>query len=83
MMFNIWKLSEHRNRLNKKNSEEFKWLKEIEKEYGIDIQDHLDKVEITDEFRNNIEGILKENFILSNKEIVDTLTDYLVQANDE
>ncbi len=76
MMFNIWKLSEYRNKLNKKNSVECKWLKEIEEEYGTDIQRHLDKVETTTELRNNIEEFLKGNLVILNNEIIDILTNY-------
>ncbi|WP_157480598.1 hypothetical protein [Gillisia sp. CAL575] len=83
MMFNVWKLSEYRNRLSKKNRVENEWLEEIEKEYGTDIQRYLDKVETTEEFKNNIKEFLEGKFTFSNNEIIDTLTDYLVLMNDE
>lgn len=79
MMFNVWKLSEYRNRLNKKNIVEHEWLEEIEKEYGTDIQRHFEKIETTEEFESNIKVFLEGNFTFSNNEIIDTLTNYLVK----
>ncbi|MGY5850786.1 hypothetical protein [Salegentibacter sp. F14] len=83
MMFNVWKLSEYRNRLSKKNSLENQWLEEIEKEYGTDIQRHLNKVETTEEFKSNIKEFLEGNFTYSKNKIIGDLTDYILSIQGE
>ena len=43
MMFNIWKLVEHRQRLSREIVPENKWLEEAEKEYGSAIRDNIQR----------------------------------------
>jgi len=73
MMIRVWKLLEYRERLNKKNDIEYEWLKEIEKEYSKEIQIYLDKAEITEEIRCDIEDFLRGNLKILKEDIVSRL----------
>ncbi len=81
MMFDIWKLSEYRNRLNNKNDIENEWLQEMEKEYRENIQKYLNKIELSNEFQNNIENFIKGSIIFSNDEIIESLTNHLSEIS--
>ncbi len=81
MMYSIWKLSEHRKRLNKKNDIENEWLNEIEKKYVRYIKKHLNEIVIKDEFKEYIENFIKGNSTFSNDDIIESLTNYLSVDN--
>ena len=81
MMFDIWKLSEYRSRLSKKNTIEKEWLEEVEKEYGESIQKFINEVDVTDEFRNDIKKFIKSPAIMNKDEVVNHLNDYLVSMS--
>lgn len=74
VMFNIWKLQEYRQRLNKENPIEHDWLNEIESEYQESIVKHLDKIMTID---GNLQQLIKE-FMLENRTFEkDEIVEYL------
>jgi len=81
MMFCVWKLSEYRNRLNKKNDIENRWLEENEKEFKLKIENHLSQVEITSDFKDYIEEFVENKLSINNEIIVNHLNDHLVSLN--
>ena len=80
MMFSVWKLSEYRERLNKKNDIENEWLKEIEKIYSREIQLYLDKAEGMKEFNSDIEKFLSGNLKILKEDVVYRLNNYFMPS---
>jgi hypothetical protein len=84
ILFDIWELTEYRKYLNKNSDIEFKWLKEIEKDYTYKIKNEIDEsLEKSSEIINNI----LENKINITKENILELLNIIVQKdfllNDE
>jgi len=87
MMFDIWKLSEYRNRLNIQNSTEKNWLIEIEKEFQASINNHIKEVETvleTEELkkiRQLVADFLKGEIQITNDEVISKLNERLESVN--
>lgn len=84
ILFDIWELTEYRKYLNKNSDIEFKWLKEIEKDYTYKIKNEIDEsLEKSSEIINNI----LENKVNVTKENILELLNIIVQKdfllNDE
>ncbi len=84
ILFDIWKLTEYRKYLNKNSDIEFKWLKEIEKDYTYKIKNEIDEsLEKSSEIISNI----LENKVNVTKENILELLNIIVQKdfllNDE
>ncbi|MDN5071973.1 hypothetical protein PJV94_00450 [Aliarcobacter butzleri] len=79
ILFDIWELTEYRKYLNKNSDIEFKWLKEIEKDYTYKIKNEIDEsLEKSSEIINNILenkiNVTKENIL----EIMNTIVNQKV-----
>ncbi|WP_237919911.1 hypothetical protein [Aliarcobacter butzleri] len=74
ILFDIWELTEYRKYLNKNSDIEFKWLKEIEKDYKYKIKNEIDEslensFEIINNILENKINVTKENIL----EIMNTI----------
>lgn len=68
VLFDIWELTEYRKYLNKNSDIEFKWLKEIEKDYTYKIKNEIDEslensFEIINDILENKINVTKENIL--------------------
>ncbi len=74
ILFDIWELTEYRRYLDKNSDIEFKWLKEIEKDYTYKIKNEIDEslensFEIINNILENKINVTKENIL----EIMNTI----------
>lgn len=89
MMFDIWKLSESRKRLNKVNNIEDSWLKEIEIEYQEKIKSHIAEIvhelEAKEfiEIEKSVSSFLKEERKFTNDEIVQYMNERVKKINSQ
>lgn len=77
MMYDIWKLSEHRARLRSDNSVELEWLNEVEAEYKSSIEQnfksassHIPQISPSE---SRISVILSENLTLTQAEVIEEM----------
>jgi len=82
MMFDIWKLSEYRDRLDKKNVIEAEWLQDLEEEYSQIILEQTSKLMPTDSLVEKINDFLNKRKKISKKEVIDILNEKLNSANE-
>lgn len=81
ILFEIWKLSEHRNRLNRNSDLEKKWLETTE----LDCKNTVCKLMISsgpqssDDFKSFIACALESNVVYSKEEIMSKLTQTLMK----
>jgi len=78
MMHDVWKLSEYRNRLNKKSVVELEWLEEIEESYSKKIQKYMESLDIPKNLKVTLDNFLKKDSIMLKKDVVEILTEYFV-----
>lgn len=88
VMFGVWKLCEHRRRLDDSKPIELKWLKEVEIEYKQEITVHrsnalegLEQEEFT-RCKSLIDRVIKEGYIAENEEILELLNYRLERINE-
>lgn len=84
ILFYIWELTEYRKYLNKNSDIEFKWLKEIEKDYTYKIKNEIDEslensFEIINDILENKINVTKENIL----EILNNIAQKDFSLNDE
>jgi hypothetical protein len=89
MMYDVWKLSEYRQRLDSENTIEAAWMKELEAEYQIQIRQELKKsktVLTSEEFSEIdvlIDQFIQGDYLPSDNEIVTRLNQYVEKMNND